>query len=410
MGSRAGAGRRVPLLSLAAVGLVVLFLPGSVLGAEWSDPKRVSSQRGARLDSLHQLASGGGKLHLLHPRIGPNKTDDRVVYQRSSSSGAGWSKERTLFSSSTRFRKVVPNMAIAANRSIVVVAWRVLGPNDATLFVRTSRDGGDTFGPRRNIFSTKRSIGIGVPAVAVGDGVIAVAWTNRGNGRIKVRTSRDAGRSFRKARTVGRTRLSIDCKRRVTDGLVGLAAAKRRIHLAWSYAPKRSCQASRIKMRTSADRGKTWNRQRTITNRRSYGWPELDARGSTVVATVQSPSGGLIVARSGQNGRNWSDRIIKPRQGYSLSAGDIVLLPRKKAMITYVVERIRRAKLLRTRVVSRMSRNDGVKYRAAKRVTTSSKRLRMAPNIAAARSRLVILFQRGPLDASRRNLFTTRLQ
>ncbi len=178
-------GSRAPLVGLSAALLVLLLLPSLVLGAEWTPLSRVSASGGSRLDSLHQLAADRGRMHLVHPRIGPNATDDRVVYQSSTNNGASWSKEQTLFSASLQRRDIVPNLAIAAKGDIVAVAWRVNGPTENALFVRVSRDRGDTFGTKDKIFSTNKAHGVGVPAVAVGNGVVAVAWTNRANGKIK---------------------------------------------------------------------------------------------------------------------------------------------------------------------------------------------------------------------------------
>jgi hypothetical protein len=349
-------------------------------------------------------------LHLAHPRIGPGMNDDRVVYQRSTDGGAGWSGERTLFSATAARRDVVPNLAVAAKGDIVVVAWRVNGPDERTLFLRVSRDRGVTFEPRLEVYSTSRRPGVGVPAVAVGNGVIAVAWTSRTSGKIKVRTSRDDGRSFGSAKALGGTSLSIDCRKRLTDGLVGLAVNDRSVHVAWSHAPKRQCIADRILVRTSLDRGREWSRRRTITDRRSYGWPELDARARTVVATVQSPSGGVIVARSARNGRNWRDRLLGAPKRHSFSAADIVLLPDQQAMLTYVDERLRRSRLVGTKVVARRSVNDGNGWRSPNIVVPAARQLRMAPNVEANASRLAIVLQMGPLDGSPRNLFVSRLR
>ena len=149
---------------------------------------------------------------------------------------------------------------------------------------------------------------------AIGEVRETHSWTNRANGKIKLRLSRDGGRTFKPAQTLGTSGLSIDCKKRVTDGLVGLVAADRWLHVAWSQASKGRCQASAIKVRSSSDRGKKWSPRRTITDRRSYGWPELDARGRTVIASVQSPTGGVIVSRSTKNGRNWRDHGRRSRR------------------------------------------------------------------------------------------------
>jgi hypothetical protein len=403
-------GSRAPFIGVIAALLALLLIPGAVFGADWSAPGRVSNVRSSRLDSLHQLAADRGKLHAVHPRIGPNRTDDRVVYQRSSDGGAKWTKELKLFGATDQRRHVVPNLAIAARGKLVAVAWRVNGPAENSLFVRVSRDGGATFGLRDEIVSTRSDNSIGVPALAVGSDVVTVAWTNRANGRIKIRTSRDDGRTFKPARTLGVTKLSIDCKARVTDGLVGLAAAGKSVHVAWSHAPKRHCLASSIRVRTSLDRGVSWSPRRSVTRRRSYGWPELDARGKTVLATVQSPSGGVIVSRSGKNGRNWRDRLLKAPDGHSYSAADVTLLPEKKALITYVDERIKKNRLTSTKIVSRRSPDDGASFKTPKVVAPAAKLLRMAPNIAANDKEATIIFQSGQLDGSPRNILATRLR
>lgn len=405
-----GVGSRAPLVSLVAAVLALLLVPMLALGSDWTSLSRVSTVGGSRLDSLHQLAADRGTLHLLHPRLGPSVADDRVVYQSSTNDGASWSKERTLFSATLQRRQVVPNLAIAAKGDTVAVAWRVNGPTDNTLFVRVSGDGGQTFGLRREIFSTSKSHGVGVPAIAVGDDVVAIAWTNRANGKIKLRTSRDGGRTFKPARTLGRTSLSIDCGKRLTDGLVGLAINGRSVHVAWSHAPTRQCLAKAIKVRTSLDRGTNWSPRRTITDRRSYGWPELDARGKTVLATVQSPTGGVIVARSALNGRNWDDRLLKPARGHSLSAADVTLLADRKALISYVDERIKNRRLISTKVVSRRSTDDGRTWRKPTTVAPREPLLRMAPNVAADGSTPTIVLQSGQLDGSPRNIFATRLR
>jgi hypothetical protein len=403
-------GSRAPLIVVIAAALALLLPPTAAFGAQWTDPVRVSSRPNTRLDSMHQLAASAGTLHLVHPRIGPGRVDDRVVYQRSTKDGAKWSSERTLFTSTNQRRHVVPNLAIDARGKIVAVAWRVNGPNEKALFVRVSRDGGGTFGARRKIFGTSRSVGVGVPAVAVGDDYIAVAWTDRSNGKVKLRVSRDGGATFRPTKALGRTSLSIDCKRRVLDGLVGLAPAGRIIHAAWSHASKRACQARSIKVRTSTTRGKKWKPARILTSRRSYGWPELAARGRTIMATVQSPAGGIIVARSTTNGASWSDRLLKPDKGHSLSAADVVLLPEKRAIVTFVNERIKKSRLVGTKVVSRRSVDAGRSFQDPRVVMPTSTKLRMAPNIAALGRRSMIVLQSGSLDGSPRNLFATRLR
>ena len=403
-------GSRAPLTGLAAAVLALLLLPMLALGADWTALERVTPKGGSRLDSLHQLAAAKGELHVIHPRTGSGKTDDRVVYQRSANGGRTWTREKVLFSATDKRRRVVPNLALDARDRIVVAAYRVAGPSGHALLVRVSRDGGRTFGKRIELFETKNEKGIGVPAVAIGNDVIALAWTNRASGKIKISTSRDDGRRFNGARTLATTKLSIDCKERVTDGLVGLAINDRSIHLAWSHASSRQCYASAIRARTSLDRGRTWSAVRTISERDSFGWPELDSRGKTVLATVQATDGSLILARSEKNGRNWRDRKLKPPRGYIYSAADVQLLPRKKAVIAFVRERLKKDRLVATQLITRRSADDGASFGKAKPVTREARLLRLAPNLAANQSRVSLVVQSGELDGSPRHIYTSRLR
>jgi hypothetical protein len=403
-------GSRAPLNGLAVAVLAALLIPGLVLGAGSTSFERVSPHGGTRLDSLHQAAASAGVVHLVHPRVGPRKFDDRVIYQRSTNDGRTWSGERVLFKAGKRFRKVVPNLAVDARGPIVVVAYRVSGPNGHTLYARVSRDGGRTFGGRISLFSTRKKTGIGVPAVAVGNDVIAVAWTNRANGGIKYRVSRNEGKSFRGARTLGVTAVSIDCNDQVTDGLVGIAAVDKSIHIAWSDAGKRQCYADDIKVRTSLDRGARWSPVRTITARESFGWPELDARSKTVVATVQSVSGAIIVSRSTKNGRNWREKVLTPPPGHIFSAADVALLPKGRVVLAYVKERLKQGKLYSTRLVTRRSPDEGASWNRPQPMTDEARRLRMAPNVVNNKNRLTLLVQSGDLDGKPRHIYASRLR
>jgi hypothetical protein len=128
------------------------------------------------------------------------------------------------------------------------------------------------------------------------------------------------------------------------------------------------------------------------------------------MATVQSTDGGVVLARSSDDGVNWEDRRLKAPRGYSLSAADVVLMDGRKAMITYVKERVRRSRLLTTEVVSRWSPDDGVSLRRVRSVAPEAERLRMAPNIASIGRQVAIVLQSGPMSGSTRNLYVTRLR
>ena len=399
-------GRRAPLAGFGLVGLLVVLLPASTFAADWSSAQRVTSNGGSRLDSLHQLAAGAGAFHLVHPRLDVAGNRDRVIYQRSQDGAARWGRERTLFTGNAGQPNVIPNLAIDARGPVVAVAWRSKGADGTKLWVRVSKNRGFSFGARAEVASSRP--GLGVPAVTVGNDVIAVAWTERRNGVVKVSRSRDGGATFKKPTRIASTKLSIDCRSKVLDGLVGLTSSGNRLHLAWSHAGTRKCLAGSIRMRTSNDQGKSWGRLRTVTKRRSYGWPELDARGSTVVATVQLPTGSLLVARSSKAGRDWGERLIKPAKGHLLSAGDITLLSDRKAQLAYVDELVRKKRLIATKVMTRSSNNDARRFGSATIVMERAARLRLAPNVASTRDDLAIVLQSGAFDGSPRNIYAVR--
>jgi hypothetical protein len=400
--------QRVPAraIGLCLLALVVLAQPGLADGAP--PTQRVSQRGGTRLDSLHQLASSGGMLHLAHARIAEGGRPDQVVIQRSRDGGSDWTKERALFTAGARYGRVLPNIAVASRGSVVAVAFRVQGAEATTLFVRTSRDGGRRFGKREAIASRSGKLALGVPAVAVGDGVLAVAWTDRADGEIRLRRSRDGGRSFTKALTLGRTRVSIECRGRVTDGLVGLTAAGSRLYLSWSDSSERSCMAGRIVMRTSPDGGGRWRDERTVTGSRSYGWAELAASGATVLATVQLPSGRLLVARSRDEGRSWRQTTLSPRRGRTLSAGDILIRDGRQIWVAFVEETISGGRLRASRVRAIRSKDAGASFGRARTIAGTARSLRQAVNLADTDRGRVAVYQSGSLSGQPRNLLASR--
>jgi BNR repeat-like domain len=400
--------QRVPARSLGLCLLAIVSFAAPALADGGSSPRRVSERAGSRLDSLHQLAASGSTLHLAHARLGDGSKLDRVVVQRSRDGGSDWTREHVLFTSGTGYSQVVPNLAIASRGSIVAVAFRAQGRRGTTLFVRTSRDGGRRFGPRVAVATRSAKHALGVPAITVGGDVIAVAWTERGDGSIMLKRSRDGGRSFSRVTRVGGTRVSIECRGRVTDGLVGLVAAGDRLHLAWSDAKDRSCIAGRIVMRTSPDRGRRWREERVVTDSRSYGWPELAASGDRVVATVQLPSGRLLVARSRDEGRSWRQTTLAPRRGRTLSAGDILIRRRGQVWVGYVEERIANSRLRETRVRVRPSRDGGATFGKARTLVGVSRALRQAVNIVDTDTGRVAVFQSGSFSGKPRNLLVSR--
>jgi hypothetical protein len=395
--SRRGAGRVATALVVCAAALASIASP--TLADGWTRPRTVAAH--AQLSALHEVAAVGDIVVVAHARIGPGAREDRLMLHRSTDGGATWPVTRTLFTSGKVHRVLVPNLAVATSDALVIVTWRARGPTGTWLFLRTSRDGGLTFGRQIQLVGTSRPRGLGVPAVAISDRAVVVAWTDRKTGDVRIRRSQDGARSFGAPRTLARTRLTIDCfDPAVRDGLVGLVAAAHRIHLAWSDAPAGECLASRIRSRTSGDDGLTWGRPKLVTGATTFGWAELAARGRRMLASVQAPDGSLVVARSTDGGRTFAGRRIRPSAGRELGAGDVTLRQDGRAWIAYPDLAYSGEDVESSRLQIRYSTDSGATWGPAATLLGDAPRLRQAPNVVLRRGLPVVVFQGGPADGS----------
>lgn len=389
--------RLAPVLVAGALALVVAV---PALGITWSAPVRVTAQRGSELAALHELAAGGGRLHLAYARLGPDTRDDQVIYQRSANGGVTWSRAREIFGSTSAERIVTPNLAVAAAKDTVIVAWRTRGEHGTSLWIRRSTDGGSTWKARQRLFQADGQRTLGTPAVSLVGGTLVVATTNRATGNVLLRRSGDGGRSFGSVRVMGRTHLSIDCQEPVIDALVGLAASDDTIHLAWSDAKAGSCISTELQVRTSRDDGVTWKPARLASEQHTYGWPEPTARGATLLITLQRPDGAIVVVRSTDTGRTFRETVMKPTGDQALGAADILLPFGSTAWLVYADVAYRGNAIASSRVRIKTSTNGGRTWSTASNVVDSAAKLRQAVNVAAAAGKPVVVFSTGKTDGS----------
>lgn len=414
MGRGRPRGRFGPLLAsiLALAALVAAVVPGVATAAtpawDWTSPRLVSPARDSRLTALHELASDGKRLHLVHAQIGPAPRDDQVVYQRSTDGGASWTAGRVLFAATDADRYVTPNLAVAASGDRVVVAWRVAGPGRTSLFVRRSADGGATWRPAERVASTTRKRGLGVPALAIGGRTVLLAWTDRTDGRLLLRRSTDGGATWAAARRMATGSLSIECGKRVLDALPGLAVSGDRVHLAWSDAPKGACLAATLRIRSSADGGRTWTDARTASTTRTYGWPELAARGKRLLATLQRPDGSIVIVRSTDAGRTFHERRIAPLAKHALGAADVLLPGGHAAWLVWSDLAYDGSKVGASRIRFAVSKDDGRTWARPITIVPFARRLREAANLAAAGTRPVVVYQSGARDGSTADITLVR--
>jgi hypothetical protein len=379
------------------------------VAAAWTAPERVSTGRDARLSALHEVAAGGGVLHAVHGRTGGGATDDRVYYQRSGNGGRSWSRERVLWAPGPAYRGLTPNLAIAAWHDIVVVAFRVHGPRGSALFVRVSRNRGATFDDKIGVAASGSGRGLGVPAVAIARGAVFVAWTHRSSSSIRVRRSTNGGRSFGSATTLGTSHLSISCgSSRPVDGLVGLAAAGRTVHVAWSQARPGECIARSAWIRTSVDRGGQWRPARQITSTPSFGWPELTAFGTRIAVSLQRPNGTLLVATSRNSGGSFGQRSFTAPSGWEVGAGDVTLMDGNRLWVVFPSLRYRGNEILASRLRFAASPDAGRSWQRSVTILPEASRLRHVPNLVALSNRPVVVYQGGPANESRAAIWSMR--
>jgi hypothetical protein len=404
--------RRAVAVAAAAVicaGIGAAAASAAIAAGGWTSPERVTARRGSALTALHELASAGGTLHLVHARIGPEGRDDRLVYQRSTDGGDGWSPERTLFASTATMRVLIPNLAVAAHGDLVVVAWRARGPTGSRLFARRSEDGGDSWRPPTVLAMTSAPRGLGVPAVSVAEDVVLVAWTHRSSGEVRLRRSTDRGASYGSARRLATSGLSITCGGDpIRDALVGLAAVGSTAHLAWSDARDGRCISRRIAVRTSIDGGVTWRAPVTLAATRTFGWPELAARGARLLAAIQAPDGSLVVAHSGDRGSTFRMRRFRPADDHGLGAGDILLPGGRVAWLVYPHLRYSGDDVAASRVRFRASANGGVSFGPPTDVITGGPKLREAPNLGVHGGLPTVVVTSGRLDRSMQDIVAVR--
>jgi hypothetical protein len=209
--------------------------------------------------------------------------------------------------------------------------------------------------------------------------------------------------------TLGTSQLSISCgSSSPIDGLVGMAAAGRTVHVAWSQAPRGECIARSAWVRTSFDRGTRWRAARQITSTPSFGWPELTAYGRRVGVALQRPNGTLLVATSRNAGASFSERTFRAPSGWELGAGDVVLRNGNRLWLVFPSLRYRGDEVIASRLRFTSSSDAGRTWRRGETLLPEAPRLRHVPNLVARGSHPVVVFQAGPPDESRAAIWSMR--
>lgn len=290
--------------------------PSSAI-AVWTGGSAVYARRtadgGRTWTSRMALAANGGlygsvagigqRVDLAYVQVVTCPTDGkrarRLFYRRSLDGGASWSTPRALTSACSQI--VDQDVARHANGQ-VSVAWT--GLYTGNMYLRTSTDGGTSFGPARPAGRTLNSepgtrvTYVGDPTLAIGDGVTYLAYTSARDA-LSVRRSTNLGVSWSTPRLLDSH----------NSGFSNIATVGARAIIGYTST---STGTARALFRRTADRGSSWTSARMVvplaTGEYSAG-PQFTYRGGLLVVLVARGKPGSVAIRHRQSsdfGAIWS--------------------------------------------------------------------------------------------------------
>ena len=190
-------------------------------GGQSFDPMEIvtPSTRGAFTPSM--AVDSGGRIHLVWADKSSGQME--VLYSRSHDEGRLWTRPRNF--SSNEGKSLVSGVAVDSCGG-VYVAWHDDSPGQFEIFLRTSQDAGESFGPAVNLSSSPGPSG--APALAtIGCETVYIAWPDDTSGNLEVlaRRTTDGGKTFGPVANLSR---SAEMSIRPV-----LAVGQRKVHLSW---------------------------------------------------------------------------------------------------------------------------------------------------------------------------------
>jgi hypothetical protein len=268
-------------------------------GRTWTARMTLASNIG-----LYGSVSGiGQRVDLAYVQVVRCPTDGsqarRLFYRRSLDGGASWSTPRAL---TTPCSQIADQDVARHSNGQVSVAWT--GLYTGRMFMRTSTDGGASFGPAQAAGQTynsepgTRTIYVGDPTLAIGDGVTYLGYTSARD-TLSVRRSTNLGASWSAA-------LRLD---RFASGFSSIATTGARAIIGYTST---STGSARALYRRTADRGSSWSSARMVvplaTGEYSAG-PQFTYRSGLLAVLVARGKPGTAAIRHRQSsdfGGIWS--------------------------------------------------------------------------------------------------------
>jgi hypothetical protein len=272
-----------------AVGVVLsALLAGQTLAAQWAQPVAMTS-------SGEAFAGGLVALPKTSVVVAAYADVEKVLVRRSTDSGATWA-------SATELSGNGGEPAVSGRGIKVDVVWRQDATSAQVIRYARSADGGASF-PTSVALSS--SLGSGwFPKVARGpDHRVAVTWFDNSdylNPTIRVRVSRDGGVSF--------GRETILASGLVSDNGPAVAVGKGVIFVAYT-------DGGVLRVRRTTDSGTSWSSARVIARGVSGEPSITAAGATAYVAYTASPNGARYVRTTDRGATWSSPGYVSPRAG-----------------------------------------------------------------------------------------------
>lgn len=257
-----------------------LALAGNVAGGTWSGPVaitpddvRVANACRSRNSALVAYAS----------------SFTFVAVKRSNNGGASWQREVKIADGNV----LHPQIACRGRR--VDVVWQ----HGYRLRYAHSDDGGRTFGSSRRLSPWQDDEVVDVDVARGPGGLVAVVWSDQNSdgfpdvtSRVRIRISHDGGQTFSATRTIAEN--GVGGSVAIGDGVV--------------YVAYSADDSFAVRVRTSADGGMTWTAPLTVTSS-AWDGPDVVAQGGEAYigySRRKNSDHWLVYRRTLDSGQTWS--------------------------------------------------------------------------------------------------------
>lgn len=285
---------RASLATPAALVVALLLSAQTAAAATWATPVQITADEVYVFDGCR---SGDSALAAI------TSFYDHVAVKRSNDGGASWVRQVKIE------RGDVSDPAIACRGRMVDAVWT----NDYRARYAKSHDGGRSFEAGRRLSPRADDEVIEVQVARGPGGVVAVVWWNQNSdgypdlivNRVRARVSLDGGETFGPTRTIGSGTVPSVA---VGDGVI--------------YVAYQEQDSNALSLRRSLDGGQTWKPSISMAAH-TLDWPDLVAQGSEAYIGFTRgvlSERGVVYRRTVDKGATWATAVpLGAKSGYGSS-------------------------------------------------------------------------------------------